>query len=342
MQTVAFPGLGLEFTLPRVAVTIFGFPIYWYAVIIAVGFLAAMFYTERTVKYSGLDSDKFFDVMFGSIIAGIVGARIYFVLYSFDNYRDNLLEIFNTRNGGLAIYGGIICGLAAGFFLCRRKKLEFLPAADLVAGGFLIGQAIGRWGNFFNIEAYGSNTTATLGMTSPKITSELSYLVSQGVDVNPALPVHPTFLYESLWCFAGFLIILFFVYEKRSYNGAVFLFYMAWYGFGRMFIEDLRLDSLMLGSVKISQLVAGICFTGSVVLMFYLKSKKARNALPRIFVLFSERSDFEEPIFSPDTAPAEVSGPARSENPEDTHTSDQPKTEENTEKTDKRIKSRLF
>lgn len=282
-EIVSFPGLGLEFTLNKVALSVFGFDIYWYAVIIAFGMLAAMFYMEKQMKHSGINSDDFFDVLFISIIIGIVGARLYFVAFSWDNYKNDLMQIFNTRNGGLAIYGGIIFGVLTAFFACKKKKIPFLSALDLAGGAFLLGQGIGRWGNFMNVEAYGENTTSIFGMTAPSITKTLAYLQSTGVNVDPNMPVHPTFLYESLWCLAGFLIIALYLYKNRKYNGQVFCFYLLWYGFERMVVEDLRLDSLMIGNIKVSLMLSALLFVTATCAYVYLGAKARNKTLPEIF-----------------------------------------------------------
>lgn len=290
-EIVSFPALGLKFTLNKVALSVFGFDIYWYAVIIAFGMLAAMFYMEKYTKYSGINSDDFFDVLFISIIVGIVGARLYFVAFSWDNYKDDLMQVFNTRNGGLAIYGGIIFGVLTAFFACKKKKIPFLPALDLAGGAFLLGQGIGRWGNFMNVEAYGENTTSIFGMTAPSITKTLYYLQSTGVNVDPNLPVHPTFLYESIWCIAGFLIIALYLYKNRKFNGQIFCFYLLWYGFERMIVEDLRLDSLMIGGAKVSLMLSALLFITATCAYVYLGAKAKNKSLPAMFTLYTMVAD---------------------------------------------------
>lgn len=173
-QTVAFPGLGLEFNINRVAFQIGNIPVYWYGILIALGFILAIIYVNKRAKEFGIDPDRMLDVIMGGAVGGIVGARAYYVLLKWDYYGQNLDQIFNTRSGGMAIYGGIIGGLLIGLLMCKIRKVRFVPAVDLAAGGFFIGQAIGRWGNFVNIEAFGGNTSLPWGMSSSVITSYLT------------------------------------------------------------------------------------------------------------------------------------------------------------------------
>lgn len=200
--------------------------------------------------------------------------------FQWDNYKDNLKEIFNLRGGGLAIYGGIIGALIVAFIVCRIKKLPMLPVADAAFPGVMLGQAIGRWGNFFNMEAFGTNTTLPWGMTSDTISAYLSRhqaaLAAQGIMVDPTLPVHPTFLYESLWNLIGVAILLLWLFPRRSYDGQITLGYTAWYGLGRFFVEGLRTDSLMWGSVRVSQALGGVLFivAAGLMLFIFLRGRK--------------------------------------------------------------------
>ena len=214
------------------------------------------------------------------MVGAIVGARAYYVAFQWDNYKDNLKEIFNLRGGGLAIYGGIIGALIVAFIVCRIKKLPMLPVADAAFPGVMLGQAIGRWGNFFNMEAFGTNTTLPWGMTSDTISAYLSRhqaaLAAQGIMVDPTLPVHPTFLYESLWNLIGVAILLLWLFPRRSYDGQITLGYTAWYGLGRFFVEGLRTDSLMWGSVRVSQALGGVLFivAAGLMLFIFLRGRK--------------------------------------------------------------------
>ena len=237
---VEFPKLDLEFTLTREAFVIGDFAVYWYAVLIALGTILAVVYGITQAKKYGVNSDKLLDLAIVGLVFGIIGARAYYVIFNFDTY-DSLWDMINIRDGGLAIYGGIICGPLAAFIASRINKTRFLPCLDLCAGGFLIGQAIGRWGNFVNQEAFGTNTDSIFGMYSQKTHDYLESvgweLFKEGVEVNPAEPVHPCFLYESFLCIIGFLIIVLLYRHIRKFDGEIFLFYTAWYGLGRSIIE---------------------------------------------------------------------------------------------------------
>ena len=264
MEILRFPGLGWEIPISRVAVSIGSLEIYWYGVIIAVGFGLGLWVYLSHNRSCGIHPDEGLDIILWSMLGAIVGARAYYVAFQWDHYKDNLKEIFNLRGGGLAIYGGIIGALIVAFIVCRSKKLPMLPVADAAFPGVMLGQAIGRWGNFFNMEAFGTNTTLPWGMTSDTISNYLSRhqaaLLAQGVVVDPAMPVHPTFLYESLWNLIGVAVLLLWLFPRRSYDGQITLGYTAWYGLGRFFVEGLRTDSLMWGSVRVSQALGGVLF----------------------------------------------------------------------------------
>ncbi len=266
-EILSFPGLGLQFEIDRVAFTVGSNPIYWYGIIIALAFLVAASYILTRAKTFGLDGDRVMDVILGGVLCGIIGARLYYVAFRWDTYSQNPLSVFDLRSGGLAIYGGIIGGVIAAILVCKFRKVKLLPMLDLAAGGLLLGQAVGRWGNFVNMEAFGSNTNVAWGMTSPSIAwylNENSATLSQlGVKVDPSLPVHPTFFYESMWCLLGFLFVAWFT-KRRRFDGQIGLVYLGWYGLGRFFIEGLRTDSLMLGTMRVSQILALLCVLASV------------------------------------------------------------------------------
>ncbi len=288
-ETLAFPGLGLEFSLNRVAFTIGPVTIYWYGIIVALAFLAGISYALSRVKSFGLDGDRVIDVVIIGAIGGIVGARLYYVAFSWDQFKDDPVRIFMTWQGGIAIYGGIIGAFLAGLLMCKIRGVKFLPMLDLAVGGMILGQAIGRWGNFVNIEAFGGNTTLPWGMTSPVITnylqSHLNELSAIHMQVDPSLPVHPTFLYESIWCLAGFIVIALYTSHRR-FDGELLLLYTAWYGLGRSVIEGLRTDSLLLGTIRISQLLAILCVLGSAVTWAVIRSKIHRSADPNYLKLY--------------------------------------------------------
>lgn len=287
VTTVSFPGLGLEFELNRVAFSIGGFNVYWYGLLIGIGFMLAGTYALLNARKVGVDGDRLIDVAMVGLICGVIGARLYYVIFDWEAFQGDLSRILDIRQGGLAIYGGILAGVAGGVLMARIRNVRIRPAMDLAAAGFLIGQGIGRWGNFVNVEAFGSNTSSIFGMTGPKVVGYLSQVKASGAawaqNIDPYMPVHPTFLYESVWCLTGFLIIALWLMRRRKYDGQVFLFYTAWYGLGRFFIEGLRTDSLMWGPVRVSQALALVAFvtaTGLLIWLGWKKKKLGEDFLP--------------------------------------------------------------
>lgn len=280
VTTVSFPGLGLEFELNRVAFSIGGFNVYWYGLLIGIGFMLGGAYALANARKVGVDSDRLIDVVMVGLVCGVIGARLYYVIFDWETFQGDLSKILDIRQGGLAIYGGILAGMAGGIIMAKIRKVRVRPAMDLAAAGFLIGQGIGRWGNFVNVEAFGSNTNSILGMTGPKVVGYLTQVKNSGAawaqNIDPHMPVHPTFLYESVWCLTGFLIIALWLMRRRKYDGQVFLFYTAWYGLGRFFIEGLRTDSLMWGPVRVSQALALVAFVTATALLIWLGQKKKK------------------------------------------------------------------
>ena len=248
-QTVSFPGLGLEFHFNNVAFHIASKPIYWYGILIMLGVILAVAYASARSRQFGIRQDDLYDAVLFAVPLGIVCARIYYVIFEWEQYKDNLSEIFATWHGGLAIYGGIIGGIIVIVVLCKVKKIYVMDMLDLFASAVPIGQILGRWGNFFNCEAYGSSTTLPWRMVIGKTLEEA------GATGN-----HPTIFYESAWNLIWF-IILYFSSKKRKYHGEILLLYLGWYGLGRFFIEGLRTDSLYLWGtgIRVSQVVALIC-----------------------------------------------------------------------------------
>lgn len=313
---VSFPGLGLEMEINRVAFTVFGVPIYWYGVCIALGLLLGMLYAFRYAKSYGIDADRMVDVIFASTIAAIIGGRAYYVATAPFEYQ-SIWEMIDIRLGGIAIYGGIIAAFAMGALMCRVRKVPMLPMFDLAAQGFLIGQCIGRWGNFFNQEAFGGNTTLPWGMISESTQQYLQAvqetLAAQGMTVDPSMPVHPTFLYESIWCGLGFLLL--WRYSKhRRFHGEMTLLYMMWYGFERFFVEGLRTDSLMVGNVRISQAVAALSVAAALVLWVILRRKY--RGVPLVIPALPGEENASEPtqIDEPDESTKEA---VQKEKPQD-------------------------
>ena len=269
---VQFPNLGIELTINRVAFSVFGFDIYWYGIIFAFTMVAGASMALYLGKKLGINDDDFLDVIIFGAIFGIIGARAYYVAFAPFEY-ETLWDMINLRDGGIGVYGGLIAGAISGVFLCKWKKIKFFDAADCVFTGFLFGQTFGRWANFMNQEAFGTNTTGLFGMISENTTRYLNRvapsLAQQGITVYPDMPVHPTFLYESVWCLIGFIII-FTYFRKRKFSGEILCMSAAWYGFGRFFIEGLRTDSLATnGGLRTSQIVAVVTVVAALVFIVY-------------------------------------------------------------------------
>lgn len=290
---VAFPGLGLEFALDRVAVEIFGRPIYWYGIIITSGLFLAVVLCTRWSGRFGVNGDQIIDMMLFAVPAALVAVRVYYVIFNLGLYQNadgslNWGAMLRYSDGGLAIYGAIISSAIVLLIFCHVRKISFLSFADLGVHGLFIGQLIGRWGNFMNVEAYGAATTLPWRMCSESIARDM---LSQGyVDqvgyqsiLAGTLGVHPTFFYESAWNFVG-LLIVYFMGKKRKFDGQCFLFYLFWYGLGRAWIEGLRTDSLYLyvgSTIRVSQLVAALSalVAGGVLLWLTFKGKHSPDKL---------------------------------------------------------------
>lgn len=261
---ISFPGLGIkEFTIDPVAFTIFGKDVMWYGVIISVGILLAISYVLYRAKHNeGIKHDDVYDYAIYVVLFGVIGARLYYVLTEFDQYKgktflETLKNSIAIWEGGLAIYGGIIAGGITLAIVSKIKKIKPGKAFDMVAPAVMLGQLIGRWGNFCNGEAYGwSENVATFPLRMHLRKTEISY--GREDEIFSGF-VHPTFLYESLWNLIGFILINLF-YKKKKYDGQVFFMYITWYGFGRMLIEGLRTDSLYVGDFRISQVIGFLCF----------------------------------------------------------------------------------
>ena len=273
---LSFPGLGIgEFSVNSEAFSIFGAPIAWYALIICMGMLFAVSYVIYRSKQIGIDSEQVLDFALFVIPIGVLGARLYYVLMELDSFN-TIWEAFNIRNGGLAIYGGIIAGAITVFCVCKYKKIDFLAFADCVVPALIMAQAIGRWGNFMNGEAFGEITDSFLRMGIRNVNSIYTF------GTYDMVYVHPTFLYESLWNIIGFIGINIF-YKHKKYDGQIFLMIFGWYGLGRMLIEGLRTDSLYLfnTNIRVSQALAGILFVVCTSLLIYLAVKKYQRPFYR-------------------------------------------------------------
>ncbi len=272
---IEFPALGLQFNINPVALQVGPITVYWYGVIIAFGFMLAVFLAMRASKDYGVDPENIIDLVLFAAPVSIIFARLYYVVFKWEDYRSDLSEIYKIWHGGIAIYGAVIGALLSAWLFARYKKISPLNLFDLGVPYLILAQAIGRWGNFVNQEAFGVNTALPWGMTSNRIRSELGNLQAQGMNVDPSLPVHPTFLYESLWNLAAFFVLIYFS-KRRKVEGEVFFLYMILYGAGRFWIEGLRTDSLMLGNFRISQVLALVLAVVFAVI-FFVRRKKLRE-----------------------------------------------------------------
>lgn len=297
---VIFPKLGIDITINDTAFTLFGLEIKWYGLLITLGMLLAMIYCFSQMKKYGIDPDRAIDAVIGGIIGGLIGARAYYVIMQWEDYAGNWKSIFNIRKGGLAIYGGIIGAVIVGGLVAKLRKVKLLPLLDVASMGFLLGQGIGRWGNFTNQEAFGYNTDNIFGMSSGKIRD---WIISVNSDMsspadliamNADKPVHPCFLYESVWCLLGFVLLAIFAKKIRKFDGQIFLMYLGWYGLERFFIEGLRTDSLMIGTMRVSQVLAAICFISSVILLVVILNKVKR--MGDEYVLYVDTDESKELI----------------------------------------------
>ena len=280
MPEIWFTHLGIEIEhLSRVALHIFGQEVYWYGIIIGIGVLLALALALHEAKRTGQNPENYVDVALFGIIFAVIGARMYYVIFSWELYADNPLKIFALREGGLAIYGGIIAGIITVIVYTKKKGLNFWLVADTAAPSLLLGQIIGRWGNFFNREAFGGYTDNLFAMR---------YLKEQVHNVNPSvlehtltingaeyIQVHPTFLYESLWNLM-ILILLLLLKKRKKFDGQIFGCYILGYACGRVWIEGLRTDQLMIGNFAVSQLLSVMLMIGAVVLLWYLNKKEKR------------------------------------------------------------------
>ncbi len=275
---IAFPHLGIYLTNVPKNFSIFGFSIALYGLIIGIGIIAGVMWASHESKRVGLGEDLFWDFSIYAVIFCIIGSRIYYVAFSWDYYKDNLLEIFNLRGGGLAIYGTVIMAFVTSFVYTRIKKISLPLFMDTGLQGLLIGQFIGRWGNFTNREAFGQYTDNLLAMRLPieavrahEITESIAAHITEGINY---IQVHPTFLYESLWNVGLFLLIQLYKKHKR-FDGEIALIYLGGYGLGRFWVEGLRTDQLLIPNttIAVSQVLAGVLFVVSLILTFYFRSR---------------------------------------------------------------------
>lgn len=270
-SVISFPGLGIqEFELNRVFLKIGSFTVYWYGVIICIGIILGFAAAFMRMKKIGVTTDDLSDLILICVPSAIIGARLYYVLAELDSYH-SFFEMIAVWNGGLAIYGGVIAGALSFGLVCAYKKKPLLKMYDCASPGLILGQLIGRWGNFFNAEAFGSASVYDfLGRKSD--ISLLSLKNPLRMTINGEL-VHPTFLYESLWNLCGFILMNIF-FKRKAFDGEVLLWYLSWYGLGRCVIEGLRTDSLTSGNIRISQLLALLCFAAGSIIIIVMRTKK--------------------------------------------------------------------
>lgn len=241
-----------------IAFEIFGIPVAWYGIIISVGIIIGVILATKRAIAENLHEETVIDMSMIAIPIAIIGARAYYVLFKLDYYTQNPSHIFRIRDGGLAIHGAVIAGVLVGYLYCRYKKINFWKLADICAPSIILGQAIGRWGNYINQEAHGGPTD-----------------LPWAIEINGEM-VHPTFLYESLWNLAVFAFLIYFT-KKKKYNGQIFLLYISLYSVGRFFIEGLRTDSLMFGPLRVAQLISIVIILGAIIVMKFIHSNKSKN-----------------------------------------------------------------
>ena len=267
---VRFPNLGIDLDINSIAISFGNVKIYWYGVIIATGLLLAIMYAMKETKRYKISQDKLLNCVLVGIITAIIGARLYYVVFSWDSYKDNPISILYINNGGLAIYGGIIGALLGGGIMAKVQKMNVLAVLDIAMIGFLIGQGLGRWGNFMNQEAFGNVVPDNY----------LFGMISEGTGNKL---VHPCFLYESVWCLLGVAFLHIFSKKFQRYYGQIFYIYLIWYGMERVVVEGLRTDSLYLpfklfgADIRVSQLLSGLCVIAGIILLIINRKKHNFN-----------------------------------------------------------------
>ncbi len=278
--SIAFPHLGIYLENVGNHITIFGIEIAYYGIIVALAILAGIAVAVLEAKHTHQNTDDYYDLAIWGVIFAIIGARLYYVIFSWDLYKDNLLGIFNLRQGGLAIYGGVIAAVITTFVFCRIKKLSFPLVCDTGCLGMIVGQMIGRWGNFFNREAFGEYTDGLFAMRLPldavrsSDVTEQMMAHAQTIDGVTYIQVSPTFLYESMWCLLVLVVLL--LYRKhKKFDGEILLMYLFGYGFGRFWIEGLRTDQLLIPgtTLPVSRVLAGVVVILSLALIVYNRWK---------------------------------------------------------------------
>lgn len=280
-RTIDFPNIGIHLESIGDHITVFGFDIAYYGMLIGLGILAGIFIAAAEAKRTNQKTEDYYDLTIYAVIFSIIGARLYYVIFSWDMYKDDFFSIFNIRQGGLAIYGGVIAAVITVCIFAKKRKLSAPLIMDTAGLGLVAGQMIGRWGNFFNREAFGEYTDGLLAMRLPLDavrSSDVTELMRKHMEtVNGVsyIQVHPTFLYESLWCLMVLVVML--LYRKhKKFDGEVFLLYLFGYGAGRFWIEGLRTDQLLIPGIEVpvSQVLAGVLVVGSLFMILYYRRKK--------------------------------------------------------------------
>lgn len=300
---IVFPRLGVDVHVNATAFTIFGLDVQWYGILIVIGLMLAMAYAYKNMRRVGIDADRATDAIIGGILAALVGARAYYVIFNWKEYKDNIVSIFNTREGGLAVFGGLIGAVLVGGIICKVRKVKFLPMMDLCGVGFLIGQGIGRWGNFFNQEAFGTNTDSLFCMTGGKAQQWIAMKQSLGASLDPNYAVHPCFLYESAWCLLGAVLLAIVSKKWRKFDGQIILMYMIWYGAARFFIEGIRTDSLTIGTLRVSQALSAVICVGSLITLLIMLNKVKR--MGRDYKLYADTPESKALLAEADKRAAE-------------------------------------
>ena len=281
---IAFPNIGIYIPhLPK-GITIGGFTIAFYGMIIAVGMLSGLWLACHQAQRTGQKKEVYTDFAIYAIVFSLIGARLYYVAFSWENYKNDLLQIFNTRGGGMAIYGAVIAAVLTAIIYCKVKKYKFFLLADTAVGGLVLGQIIGRYGNFFNREAFGEYTNSLFAMrlrvdqVNPANITELMKSHMTTVDGVQYIQVHPTFLYESLWNVLVLVLILVFT-TKKKFNGEIFLLYLVGYALGRVWIEGLRTDQLQIGStgIAVSQVLSGAIVLVGIVIWICVRVRQKKT-----------------------------------------------------------------
>ncbi|MGL6174095.1 MAG: prolipoprotein diacylglyceryl transferase [Cellulosilyticaceae bacterium] len=285
MPNIYFPHIGLSFNIDAIAFNVFGMPVYWYGIILTTGIMLGLLMAMYIAKKEGMNPDLIFDFLLYDIVFAIIGARAYFVAFNWGYYKDNLMSIFNLRQGGIAIYGAILASILVAVIYTKRKKINFWHFADIAVYGLLVGQAIGRYGNFVNKEAFGDYTNNMFAMRILKeqVTTPLTQKIIDNIVFENGveyIQVHPTFFYESIWNI-GLLILLLIYRKHKKANGEIFFLYAIGYGGGRFWVEGLRTDQLIANVVHfpISQIVAIISVIVGVVGFIICRKKNIKNSL---------------------------------------------------------------